>query len=114
MYACSKGQLNYIPACGTQEQACFGSSPIVNGVLEVPIDKNITGVPSGDVVNWVKAAAQLILPAETVWGDFTQIMVVIPDAASWGGAAAWAYLPGQLSAFRSSYSSSMGVQVSFM
>ena len=43
--------------------------------------------------------------------SFTQIMNVIPDAADWGGAAAWAYLPGQTSAFRSSYSFTMGVQV---
>ena len=43
--------------------------------------------------------------------SFTQIMNVIPDAADWGGAAAWAYLPGQVSGFMSSYSSSMGVQV---
>ena len=42
---------------------------------------------------------------------FNQIMHVIPDAADWGGAAAWAYLPGQTSAFRSSYSFAMGVQV---
>jgi hypothetical protein len=42
---------------------------------------------------------------------FSQIMHVIPDAADWGGAAAWAYLPGQTSAFRSSYSYTMGVQV---
>jgi hypothetical protein len=38
-------------------------------------------------------------------------MNVIPDAADWGGAAAWAYLPGQTSAFRSSYSYRMGVQL---
>jgi hypothetical protein len=43
--------------------------------------------------------------------SFTQIMNVIPDAADWGGAAAWAYLPGQTSAFRSGYSFVMGVQV---
>jgi len=43
--------------------------------------------------------------------SFNQIMNVIPDAAEWGGAAAWAYLPGQTSAFRSSYSFVMGVQV---
>ena len=55
-----------------------------------------------------------ILQAQTPKIDlysFTQIMNVIPDAAAWGGAAAWAYLPGQTSAFMSSYSFVMGVQV---
>jgi hypothetical protein len=55
-----------------------------------------------------------ILQAQTPKIDlysFTQIMNVIPDAADWGGAAAWAYLPGQTSAFRSSYSFVMGVIV---
>lgn len=41
-----------------------------------------------------------------------QTMVVIPDAANWDGAAAWAYVPGTLSAFQSSYAVQMSVQVS--
>jgi len=36
---------------------------------------------------------------------------VAPSEVSWGGAAAWAYLPGQLSAFQDEYSYRMGVQV---
>ena len=55
-----------------------------------------------------------ILQAQTPKIDlysFTQIMNVIPDEADWGGAAAWAYLPGQTSAFRNSYSWRMGVMV---
>jgi hypothetical protein len=43
MSACSRGQLKYIPACRTVEQACFGKTPIVNGVLEVPITQSVRG-----------------------------------------------------------------------
>ena len=42
---------------------------------------------------------------------YTQVMAVAPSEVSWGGAAAWAYLPGQLSAFQDEYSYRMGVQV---
>lgn len=74
MAACSRGQLTYIPACGTVEQACFGKTPIVNGVLEVPITQSVTGVASGDVVNYVTAQAQIILNGTGVaYGSFTQV-----------------------------------------
>ena len=86
--ACSKGQLNYIPACGTQEQACYsGTNLIVNGVLEVPISKSVTGISSGTVVNYATSEAQVILNGTGVdIYSFEQIMVVIPDEADWGGA----------------------------
>mmetsp|Transcript_31451 Transcript_31451/g.57611 ORF Transcript_31451/g.57611 Transcript_31451/m.57611 type:complete len:1535 (+) Transcript_31451:73-4677(+) len=101
--ACSRGQLEYVPA---------ESDLFVNGVLEVPIDNNIAGEASGTVVNWVTAAAQeLLIGSGVSLFDFTQIMHIIPDEASWGGAAAWAYLPGSVSAFRDSYADRMGVQL---
>ena len=67
---------DYIPACGTEEQTC--SSPLItNGVLEVPINENVTGVTSGTVVNWVKAEAQVILNGTGIdIFAFDQIMVV--------------------------------------
>ena len=83
---CSKKQLDYRPACGTVEQSCFNQpSLIVNGVLEVPLDldQNVTGVASGTVKNWVEAKAQVMLSAVGIdLFAFTQIMHVIPDAAS--------------------------------
>ncbi len=52
---CSRGQLNYIPACGTSGQACYPfvnqSVYFVDGVLQVPINYNIAGVASGTVKN---------------------------------------------------------------
>ena len=103
MLACSRGQLDYVPAAGDPR--------IVNGVMEVPITQNVAGVASGDAVNWVKAEAQSLLGTAIDINSFTQIMVVLPDEVSWGGAAAWAYLPGKLSAFRDNYSYRMGVQM---
>ncbi len=103
MLACSRGQLDYVPAAG--------DPLIVNGVMEVPITQNVEGVASGDAVNWVKAEAQSLLGSAIDINSFTQIMVVLPDEVSWGGAAAWAYLPGKLSAFRDAYSYRMGVQM---
>ena len=113
--ACSRGQLEYIPACDSS-QACSAVAPSVNltnGVLEVPIAENAVGVSSGTVVNYVTTAAKAILSPAGIDldNDFTQVMVIAPDEASWGGAAAWAYLPGRLSAFRDSYAWRMGVQV---
>ena len=58
MLRCSRGQLEYIPACGTEEQACFGEPLVVNGVMEVPIANNATGVASGTIVDWVATEAQ--------------------------------------------------------
>ena len=55
---CSRGQLNYIPACGTPEQSCYSTPLVVNGVLRVPINYNVTGIASGTVKNWVEAEAQ--------------------------------------------------------
>ena len=84
---CSKGQLNYIPACGTQEQTCFNEPLIVNGILEVPISQNVTGIDWSTVTNWLTAEAQAILNGKGIdIFSFEQIMVVIPDEASWGGA----------------------------
>ena len=109
--ACSNGARNYIPACADDAAGC-GSAPIVNGVIEVPITDNVSGVASGTVVNWVTTATNTLLsPHNLSTGSFTQVMFILPDAVSWGGAAAWAYLPGSVSAFRSSYSYRMGVQV---
>jgi hypothetical protein len=110
MLACSRGQLEYIPACGTPEQTC--SHPLIaNGVMEVPINNNVTGVASGTVVNWVTAEAQNLLGTDININSFTQIMIVAPDEVSWNGAAAWAYLPGRVSAFRDNYANRMGVQM---
>ncbi len=58
---CSRGKLNYIPACATTEQSCtrtFDTISFVNGVLRVPINNNVAGIASGTVVNWVEAEAQ--------------------------------------------------------
>ena len=50
---CSRGELDIVPACATDEQACFGQSQfIVNGVIEVPIEHNITGIHNDQVANW--------------------------------------------------------------
>lgn len=74
MSQCSRGQLKYIPACGTTNQACYGKTPIVNGVLQVPIPQSVTGVGSGDVVNYVLAQTQLILNGTGVtYESFTQV-----------------------------------------
>ena len=114
--ACSRNKLEYIPACDdTSAAGCAAAvadSTIVNGVIEVDITSNISGVASGTVVNWATTAANALLGTHGLsTSSFTQVMHVIPDAASWGGAAAWAYLPGSVSAFRSTYSYRMGVQV---
>ena len=114
--ACSRNKLEYIPACDdTSAAGCAAAvadSTIVNGVIEVDITSNVSGVASGTVVNWATTAANALLGTHGLsTSSFTQVMHVIPDAASWGGAAAWAYLPGSVSAFRSTYSYRMGVQV---
>jgi len=111
--ACSKNQLSVIPACSLETDACYGDNDIKNGVLEVPITQNCGGVSSGTVVNYNTDAAQAILNAKglSLTNDFDQIMHILPDEVSWGGAAAWAYLPGTISAFKDSYSYRMGVQV---
>ena len=114
--ACSRNKLEYIPACDDTSaagcSAAVAASTIVNGVIEVDITSNISGVASGTVVNWATTAANALLSTHGLsTNSFTHVMHVIPDAAEWGGAAAWAYLPGSVSAFRSSYSYRMGVQV---
>lgn len=113
MLACSRGQLDYVPACGSLGGLPSCSHPlIVNGVMEVPITSNVSGVASGTVVNSVTTAANALLAGTGLsTSSFTQVMHIIPDAADWGGAAAWAYLPGKVSAFRSNYANRMGVQV---
>jgi hypothetical protein len=62
MLSCSRGKLSYIPACGTPEQSCSSnvnqSIWFKNGVLQVPIPNNVTGIASGTVKNWVEAEAQ--------------------------------------------------------
>ena len=111
--ACSRGQLDYVPACGNLGGPSCSHPLIVNGVMEVPITDNVSGVASGTVVNWVTTAANALLDGSGIsLNSFTQIMHVIPDEADWGGAAAWAYLPGRVSAFRDAYANRMGVQVS--
>ena len=59
---CSRGKLNYIPACGTPEQSCSSNNNqsiyFKDGVLRVPINYNVTGIASGTVKNWVEAEAQ--------------------------------------------------------
>jgi hypothetical protein len=64
---CSGGKLNYVPACGTPEQSCYPianqSISFVNGVLQVPINYNVTGIASGTVKNWVEAEAQSECPS---------------------------------------------------
>jgi len=111
MLACSGGQLNYVAACGPEDSTC-NNELVTNGILEVPINENITGVKSGTVKNWVMAEAQVLLnDTGTDLFSFEQIMLVIPDEASWGSAAAWAYRPGYISAFRDNYAYRVGTQV---
>jgi len=114
--ACSKGKLQYVPACSdasSAECAQLDSNVLfANGVLEVKIDNNVIGMASGSAVNLVTTAANSILnPIGLSVTSFKQHMVILPDSVSWGGAAAWAYRPGTQSAFRSSYADHMGVQV---
>jgi len=111
--ACSKNQLSIIPACSLETDTCYGDSDIKNGVLEVPITQNCAGVASGTIVDYNSNAAQAILSAKglSLTSDFDQIMHILPDEVNWDGAAAWAHLPGTVSAFRDSYSYRMGVQV---
>jgi len=109
--ACSGGKMRYVPACSRVTDSCYGDTDIVNGVLEVEINQNIGGVASGTVVNYNNIAADAILsPKGLSLSDFN-IFHVFSDQASWGGAAAWAYLPGTVSAYRDTYSYRMGVQV---
>ena len=72
---CSRGKLNYIPAEGTTNITNFnlvygtnyaeGMFEVVNGVLEVPIMENVTGVASGTVKNWVQVSSmQLMMKCE--------------------------------------------------
>jgi hypothetical protein len=66
------------------------------------------------IINYLLASLAEILQAQTPpinISSFNQIMHVIPDAADFGGAAAWAYVLGQTSVFSSSYSFVMGLQV---
>jgi len=106
---CSGGEMEYIPACSRPNDPCYNYEKIVNGVLEVPIDYNIAGVSSGTVVNYNTAAAKVMLEQEGIELNDFNLLHIIPDQASWGGAAAWAYLPGTVSAFRDSYAYRMGV-----
>lgn len=105
MLACSRGKLNYVPASGHPE--------IVNGVLNVPISQNVAGVWRVIVENWVKVAANATLGTQnTSIEDFEQVMIVIPNEADWGGAAAaYAYQSGLISVFRDDSANRMGWQV---
>ncbi|KAL3801468.1 hypothetical protein ACHAW5_005041 [Stephanodiscus triporus] len=60
--SCSGGKLSYIPACGTPEQSCSSnvnqSIWFKNGVLQVPIPYNVTGIASAMVKNWWKRSSE--------------------------------------------------------
>jgi len=74
---CSRGQLDIVPACGPDDPDPYGicatdtTGLIVNGVLEVPISSDVSGQPSGTVVNWATASAYDVLSAtrSQPWGD---------------------------------------------
>mmetsp|Transcript_8240 Transcript_8240/g.15079 ORF Transcript_8240/g.15079 Transcript_8240/m.15079 type:complete len:1302 (-) Transcript_8240:105-4010(-) len=82
---------------------------LVDGVVDVFINDNIGGRSSGDVFNMAKplAAAALGVPL----GTFSHRLYVLPGHVSFGGAAAWAYLPGSDSVFLNGYASSTFVQM---
>ena len=108
---CSGGKMNIVPACSRPSDSCYGNPEIVNGVLEVEIPINVQGQRTTTVTSYDHMMAYYALRdyGINIW-DF-HLLHVIPDEANWGGAAAWAYLPGKVSAFQDSYANRMGVQM---
>jgi len=113
--ACSKNQLNYVPACSQPKDKCYGDADFKNGVIKVKINKNVAGVPYYDVYDWALRAVDRKLRKKGKGlsvHSFTQQMYVYPDEADWGGAAAWAGgYEGKATGFPDTYANRMGIQV---
>jgi len=104
-FDCSGGQLRYQPAADVEDL-------IENGVMTAQITNNVAGVSSNTVMNWVTDAAMALLVSKGLtYSDYTQVMHILPSEVDWNGAAAWAYLPGSVSAFQDNYADRMGVQI---
>jgi len=104
-FDCSGGQLRYQPAADV-------TGLIKNGVMTAQITNVVAGVSSNTVMNWVREAATALLGSKDLtYSHYTQVMHIFPSEVDWGGAAAWAYLPGSVSAFSDDYADKMGVQI---
>lgn len=115
MSACSAGKLQFIPAkCPTGATSCQNRNLIVNGAITVSITQNIGNVASGTVVNYAQSALNTLLSDGGLQvSDYSSWykLFIFSTNANWGGAAAWAYLPGVVSAYRDDYAYRMGVLV---
>jgi hypothetical protein len=83
--ACSGGKLNFVPGTGPN---------IVDGVMEISISQSVNGVSSGTVEGYVKTKLSQL---GYNLSSYTHTMVVVPAQVDFGGAAAWAYMPGDFS-----------------
>jgi Gametolysin peptidase M11 len=97
---CSGGKLKLIPATNT--------SKIINGVVDVSITISATGVDSTTMENAARAAAEAKVGSLSQW---SLVMFTWTKHANWGGAAAYAYVNGQVSCYRDSYIWKMGIQL---
>ena len=76
------------------------ASGISNGVYEVVLSDNSKDVESGVVREWAEAALPSSITSVT---DF--FYYVLPPNVDFGSAAAWAYLPGDVSTYFDTYAS---------
>ena len=88
MAACSGNQLIFEPATGTG---------VSNGVVQVTVPTAITS--SSDPDNVMKEANTIITAAGSAY-DYTFAMYVMSDTPAWGGYAAFAYTPGEISWYK--------------
>ena len=103
IYQVSKQQLDYVPA--------YNDKDIINGVLEINLNKDITGVSCFTVGNWnVKAARSILAPKGLRVNDF-HLFHVIPEAADFRGAVAWGEMYGRVSWYRDSHAWMVGIQM---
>jgi len=94
-YLCSFGKLDFVPAEGEH---------INGGVLDVKIDRNITGVSiHGQLLNQISTDARIQL-GYSLPGSFDHVVYVVPDGTTYGnggptGWMAFAYVGAYLSIF---------------
>jgi len=92
--ACSGGKLDLPPA------ATGGN--ITDGVVEVTLNGiNVTGLDRFTVEDYVTDALPTFVDN---LAPYEHIMYIVPDSVSFGGAAAYAYVGGTISQYRSKYS----------
>jgi len=110
--ACSKNQLNYVPACSQPNDKCYGDADFKNSVIKVKINENVAGADSLDVYKWaMRAANRKLKKKELSVNSFTQQMYVYPNEADTGGAAAWAWTSRDTVGFLDTYANRMGLLV---